>query len=193
MEEDTEYKKLPVDERCVHKLWKARVDGYEELIKIFRGIDDEKAPEWNKYVGLVKKFVVDSHAMAQERGLEATLIFVENAGNAGKTVSDVVSGLVTKCFSAPKAKVKDLAFQITLMYIEIEKQDATIDELVKGLDAKNPKIVAATISILTQALREFGNKVVGIKPFIKKIPVLLADRDKNVRDETKQLTIEIFK
>lgn len=193
MEEDTEYKKLPVDERCVHKLWKARLDGYEELIKIFRGIDDEKAPEWNKYLGLVKKFVIDSHAMAQERGLEATLIFVENAGNAGKTVNDVMSGLVTKCYSAPKAKVKDLAFQITLMYIEIEKQDATVDELTKGLEAKNPKIVAATILVLTQALREFGNKVIAIKPFIKKIPVLLADRDKTVRDEAKQLTIEIFR
>lgn len=191
MEEDTEYKKLPVDERCVHKLWKARLDGYEEVIKIFRGIEDEKAPEWNKYLGLIKKFVIDSHAMAQERGLEATLIFVENAANAGKTVGEVMSGLVSKCYAAPKAKVKDLAFQISLMYIEIEKQDATIEELVKGLDAKNPKIVAACISVITQALREFGNKVIGIKPFIKKIPVLLADRDKNVRDETKLLTIEI--
>lgn len=192
-EENTEYKKLPVDERCVHKLWKARLDGYEEVIKIFRGIDDEKAPEWNKYLGLVKKFVIDSHAMAQERGLEATLIFVENAGNAGKTVNDVMSGLVTKCFSTPKAKIKDLAFQITLMYIEIEKQEATIDELVKGFDAKNPKIIVASIFILTQALREFGNKIIGIKPFIKKIPVLLTDRDKNVRDEAKQLTIEVFR
>lgn len=193
MEEDTEYKKLPVDERCVHKLWKARLDGYEELIKSFRMIDDEKSPEWNKYLGLVKKFVIDSHAMAQERGLEATLLFVENAGNAGRTVNDVIGGLVTKCFSAPKAKIKDLAFQITLMYVEIEKHEATVDELVKGLDAKNPKIVAATINVLTQALREFGNKVIGIKPFIKKIPVLLADRDKNVRDETKLFTVEIFR
>lgn len=193
MEEDTEYKKLPVDERCVHKLWKARMDGYEELAKIFRNIDDEKSNEWNKYLGLIKKLVIDSHAMCQEKGLEATLIFVENAANASKTVGEVVSGLVTKCFSAPKAKIKDLAFQIALMYIEIEKQDATIDELVKGFDAKNPKIVAASVSVITQALREFGNKVVGIKPFIKKIPVLLADRDKNVREETKLLTIEIFR
>lgn len=193
MEEDTEYKKLPVDERCVHKLWKARLDGYEELAKIFRNIDDEKSNEWNKYLGLMKKLVIDSHAMCQEKGLEATLIFVENAANAGKTVGEVVSGLVTKCFSAPKAKIKDLAFQIALMYIEIEKQDATIEELVKGFDAKNPKIVAASVSVITQALREFGNKVVGIKPFIKKIPVLLADRDKNVREETKLLTIEIFR
>lgn len=193
MEEDTEYKKLPVDERCVHKLWKARLDGYEEVIKIFRGIDDEKSPEWNKYLGLMKKFVIDSHAMAQERGLEATLIFVENAGNAGKTVGDVMSGLVNKCFSAPKAKIKDLAFQISLMYVEIEKQDATVEELVKGFEAKNPKIVAASISVITQALREFGSKVISIKPFIKKIPVLLSDRDKNVREETKLLTVEIYR
>lgn len=89
MEEDTEYKKLPVDERCVHKLWKARVDGYEEAAKLFRTIDDEKGPEWNKYLGLVKKFVVDTNVMAQEKGLEATLIFVENCGIAGKTVGEV--------------------------------------------------------------------------------------------------------
>uniref|UniRef100_A0A1B0DHG2 XMAP215/Dis1/CLASP TOG domain-containing protein n=1 Tax=Phlebotomus papatasi TaxID=29031 RepID=A0A1B0DHG2_PHLPP len=68
MEEDTEFKKLPVDERCVHKLWKARVDGYEEAANIFREIDDEKSPEWNKFLGLVKKFVVDSNVMAQEKG-----------------------------------------------------------------------------------------------------------------------------
>lgn len=191
MDEDTEYKKLPVDERCVHKLWKARLDGYDELIKLFRGIDDEKSPEWNKYLGLIKKFVIDSHAMAQERGLEATLVFVESAACAGKTVGEVMSGVIAKCYSAPKAKIKDLATQITLMYIEIEKHEATVEELVKGMEAKNPKIVATSIAVLTQALREFGNKVIGIKPFIKKIPVLLADRDKNVRDETKQLTIEI--
>lgn len=191
MDEDTEYKKLPVDERCVHKLWKARLDGYDELIKVFRAIDDEKSPEWNKYLGLIKKFVVDSHAMAQERGLEATLIFVESATCAGKTVGEVMSGVIAKCYSAPKAKIKDLAIQVTLMYIEIEKHEATVEELVKGMEAKNPKIVATSIAVLAQALREFGNKVIGIKPFIKKIPVLLADRDKNVRDETKQLTIEI--
>lgn len=89
MDEDTTYTKLPVEERCVHKLWKARVDGYEEAAKIFKQIDEETSPEWNKFLGLVKKFVIDSHAMAQEKGLEATLIFVEMCGFAGKTVGEV--------------------------------------------------------------------------------------------------------
>lgn len=193
MEEDLEYKKLPVDERCIHKLWKARVDGYEEAAKIFRTIDDEKSPEWNKFVGLIKKFVVDSNALAQEKGLEAALIFAENCGFANKTVGDVISGIVTKCLGAPKAKTKDLGMQVALMYVEIEKHDAVIDELVKGFDQKNPKIVSACVSTVLLALREFGAKVINVKPLVKKIPTLLADRDKTVRDEAKQLTIEIFR
>ncbi|ETN59361.1 microtubule associated protein xmap215 [Anopheles darlingi] len=193
MEEDTEYKKLPVEERCVHKLWKARVDGYEEAAKLFRTIDDEKSPEWNKYLGLIKKFVIDSNAVAQEKGLETALVFVENAGNAGKTVGEVMGGIVTKCIGAPKTKTKELAVQITLMYIEIERQETVLEELLKGTEQKNPKIVAACVTAITLALREFGSKVMGIKPIVKRLPALLSDRDKTVRDESKALTVEIYR
>ncbi|XP_053677299.1 protein mini spindles [Anopheles nili] len=193
MEEDTEYKKLPIDERCVHKLWKARVDGYEEAAKQFRTIDDEKSPEWNKYLGLIKKFVVDSNAVAQEKGLETALVFVENSGNAGKTAGEVMGGIVAKCIGAPKTKTKELAVQITLMYVHIERQETVLEELLKGTEQKNPKIVAACVSAITLALREFGNKVINIKPIVKRLPALLSDRDKTVRDESKALTVEIYR
>lgn len=193
MEEDTEYKKLPVEERCVHKLWKARLHGYEEAIKIFREIDDEKSPEWNRFAFLIKKFVVDAHAMAQERGLEATLIFVENSAAAGKVVADVMSGIVQKCIAAQKTKTRELAAQVTLMYVEMEKHEAVVDELIKGMEHKNPKIVAACTTTLTDALREFGNKVVAVKPLVKQIGRLLSDRDNAVRTEGKTMTVEIYR
>ncbi|KAH8294844.1 hypothetical protein KR018_003531 [Drosophila ironensis] len=193
MTEDTEYKKLPVEERCVHKLWKARVDGFEEAAKIFRELDDEKSPEWSKFAGLIKKMVVDSNAMAQEKGLEAALIFVENSGLAGRTVGDVMSGIVQKCIAAPRTKTKELSVQVALMYVEIEKQEAVVEELVKGMEAKNPKIVSACVAATTQALREFGNKVINVKTLIKKLAPLMSDRDKAVRDEGKQLAVEIFR
>lgn len=193
MEEDTEYKKLPIEERCVHKLWKARLNGYEEAIKVFREIDDEKSGEWNKYVGLIKKMVTDSHAMCQERGLEATLIFIENCAHAGKIVGDVMSGIVSKCLAAQKTKTKELAAQVSLMFVEIDKQDIVIEELIKGMEHKNPKIVAACVTTITTALKEFGTKVVQIKPLVKQIPILLTDRDKTVRSEGKMLTIEIYR
>lgn len=193
MEEDTEYQKLSVEDRVVHKLWKARVHGYEELTKTFQQIDDEKSPEFAKYLGLVKKFVVDSNVMGQEKGLEATLAYVENYANADRTVGEVMSGIVSKCIAAPKTKTRELAVQLTLMYVEIEKQEAVLDELIKGMENKNPKTVAACINTTTLALKEFGPKVINVKKLIKKLQPLLSDRDKNVRDETKALTIEIYR
>lgn len=172
MDEDTTYTKLPVEERCVHKLWKARVDGYEEAARTFKQIDEENSPEWNKFLGLVKKFVIDSHAMAQEKGLEATLVFVEMCGSAGKTVGEVrhrcfflcfrmliscpfqvVSGIVSKCLGSPKAKIKDLGGQIVLMYIEIEKQENVLDELVKGMCMS--VYITTYIDCLTQNCHSF--------------------------------------
>jgi len=47
---------------------------------------DEKDHEWNKFTEIVKKFVIDSNAIAQEKGLEATLAFVEKCATAGRLV-----------------------------------------------------------------------------------------------------------
>lgn len=191
--EEEDFKNLPVEERCVHKLWKARVNGYEEVTKLFQQIDDEKSPEFAKYLGVIKKFVTDSNAMGQEKGLEATLAYIENYALAGKTVGEVMSGIVGKCIAASRTRTRDLAQQVTLMYVEIEKQDAVYDELMKGMDLKNPKIVAACVSAATHGLRDFGSKVVTVKPLVKKIATLFSDRDKNVRDEARLLAIEIYR
>jgi len=167
--------------------------GYEECVKTFQCIDDEKSPEWNKYVGFIKKFVVDSNAAAQEKGLEATLAFVENAAVASKIVGEVMNGIVSKCIAAPKIKTKELAVQITLMFIEIEKCEAVQEELLKGTDAKNPKTVSACIATLTLALKEFGPRVINMKPLIKKIANFLEDRDKTVREEGKMMVVEMYR
>ncbi|XP_036150006.1 protein mini spindles [Monomorium pharaonis] len=193
MEQDTEYQKLPLEERLAHKSWRARLHGYEECVKTFQCIDDEKSPEWNKYIGFIKKFVVDSNAAAQEKGLEATLAFVENSAAAGKIVADVMNGIVSKCIAAPKAKTKEVAVQITLMYIEIEKHEAVQEELLKGTEAKNPKIVSACIATLTLALKEFGPKVINLKPLMKKLANFLEDRDKTVREEGKAMVVEMYR
>lgn len=41
--------------------------------------------------------------------------------------------------------------------------------------------------------RDFGTKVIQVKPLLKFLPKLLDDRDKNVREETKQLVIELYR
>lgn len=64
-----------------------------------------------------------------------------------------MSGIVSKCIAATKAKTKELAVQVTLMYIEIEKFEVVQEELLKGTEAKSPKVVAACIAALTLALK----------------------------------------
>ena len=45
--EEEDFSKLPVDERCAHKSWKARVSGYEEAVKLFNQWDGDD-PNWKK-------------------------------------------------------------------------------------------------------------------------------------------------
>lgn len=69
-----------------------------------------------------------------------------------RTVGEVVSGVVCKVFNQPKARAKELGSDICLMYIEREKADTVQEELVKGLDNKNPKIVVTCVETIRRAL-----------------------------------------
>lgn len=69
-----------------------------------------------------------------------------------RTVGEVLSGVVCKVFNQPKARAKELASDICLMYIEIEKADIVQEELIKGLENKNPKVVVACVETIRRAL-----------------------------------------
>ena len=69
-----------------------------------------------------------------------------------RTVGEIVPILMSKCLSG-RAKIKDRAFDILLTYIEIDKNAEIEDELVKGLENKQPKIVQASLELLRRGLR----------------------------------------
>ncbi|XP_043214120.1 cytoskeleton-associated protein 5-A-like isoform X1 [Amphibalanus amphitrite] len=192
MEEDNEYLKLSTEDKCQHKLWKARLKGYEEATLLFQQLD-EKAPEFNRYAPLIKKFVADSNAVAQEKGLEASLVFMENAHVAGRVSGDVVAAIVQKAIAAPKTSTREKARDLLLMVVEIEKYEIVQEELIKGFSQKNPKVVAACIGAMTLALSSFGHKILTLKPLVKLIPVIMEHKDKSVREEAKGLIVELHR
>lgn len=100
--------------------------------------------------------------------------------------------MIAKCLNG-KQKTKEKATEIILMYIEAERHEIVEEELIKGLDNKQPKIVQACLEILRRAISEFSSKTIPIKPIIKFVPKLLEDRDKIVRDETKLLAVEMYR
>jgi cytoskeleton-associated protein 5 len=66
-------------------------------------------------------------------------------------VNEVASGLITKCLNG-RLQTKERAFDILLMYIEIEKQVEIEEELVKGLENKQPKIIQACLELFRKGL-----------------------------------------
>lgn len=190
--EDDEWLKLPTEDRVAHKLWKARVSGYEDAKKQFGTWDDDD-PKWKNYMGLAKKMVTDSNAVAQEKGLECCLSFAENCKAAPKTAGDVIEGLVQKCVAAPKTKTKDLATQICLMYCEAEAHEKVVEQLLGGFANKNPKVVSGCVMNVTECLRNFGAKVIKVSPLLKGILPLMDHRDKDVREGGKRLIIEAYR
>ena len=60
--------------------------------------------------------------------------------------------MVCKVFNQPKARARELGADICLMYIEKEKAEAVQENLIKGLENKNPKTVCGCVEALRRAL-----------------------------------------
>ncbi|KAM3186859.1 hypothetical protein ACTXT7_003450 [Hymenolepis weldensis] len=193
MAEDSEWLKLPTIEKIENKLWKARIAGYDEAIKLFQTQASDKSPIFNDYLVLLKKMVTDSNAIAQEKALDAVLAFLENASVAPRAAPDVCEGILAKCLNAARPKTKEKGMEILLYYIELEKTDVVLEELIKGLSVKQPKTVVSCLQTLRMALAGFGSKVISIKSILKDTLRLLEDRDQTVRNESKELIIEMYR
>lgn len=63
-----------------------------------------------------------------------------------------MSALITKCLNASRAKTREKAMEIILTYIEIDKHEAVQEELMKGLENKQPKVVFGCVQTLRSAL-----------------------------------------
>ena len=127
---EEDFSQLPVADRIVHKNWKARVSGYETLIKTFQTTASDSDPAFKPYLSnpdTLKKIVTDSNAVAQEKGVEAVVNFVKFAGeNAARTREAVVPALVDKCFGSARAGTKQQAIELVLQYIEVENGAAGV-------------------------------------------------------------------
>ncbi|KAF9574261.1 Microtubule-associated protein, microtubule dynamics during spindle orientation [Mortierella alpina] len=71
--------------------------------------------------------------------------------------------------------------------------DPVIEDVLPGLAAKLPKLVATTTNALAAIVRTFGVKNLNVKPLLKKLPPLFGHSDKNVRAEASALTIELYR
>jgi hypothetical protein len=128
--QEEDFSSLPISERLNHKNWKARVSGYESLIKTFQTTASDTDPAFKPYVNnsdLLKKIATDSNAVAQEKGVECLVALIKFAGEtAAKTRETVVPALVDKCLGSARAGTKNQAIELILQYVEVENSAAGV-------------------------------------------------------------------
>lgn len=101
--------------------------------------------------------------------------------------------IVEKGLAATRPAARQKALEAILLYIELDKPDPIVDELLPILSHKQPKIIAATLSALREIFHAFGCKTVEPKPTLKVLPKVFGHADKNVRAEAQNLTVEFYR
>ncbi len=197
-DEGEDFSKLPLVDQFTHKNWKARKGGYEAAAKEFEVTPDESDPAFRPFLqdsGLWKSAAADSNVAAQQEGLAALCAFLKYGGvqAARSSRNYTLQSIYEKGLSSTRAQTKASAVEAILLYVELDKSDPVIEELLPALSNKQPKVIAATLSAITAIFHNFGIKIVEPKTVLKALPKVFAHADKNVRAEAQNLTVELYR
>ncbi|KAG8628296.1 hypothetical protein KVT40_004169 [Elsinoe batatas] len=196
MAEEDDFSSLPLTDRWTHKVWKVRKEAYETAAKEFKTAQetDSIVRDFVSDSSLWKGAAADSNVAAQQEGLAALCAFLEIAGKPGctRTRNETITPIVEKGLTGrPAAKAS--ALEALMLYVELDKADPVIDELIPLLSHKQPKVIVATLSALTSLFHAYGCKTIEPKPVIKQLPKVYGHADKNVRAEAQNLTVELYR
>ncbi|GMI81930.1 MICROTUBULE ORGANIZATION 1 [Hibiscus trionum] len=186
-----EAKKLPWEDRLLHKNWKVRNEANIDLASLCDSITDPKDPRLREIAPFLKKAVADSNAPVQEKALDALIAFLKAAdADAGRYAKEVCDAIVAKCLTG-RPKTVEKAQAAFMLWVELEAVDVFLDSMEKAIKNKVAKAVVPAIDVMFQALSEFGAKVVPPKRILKMLPELFDHQDQNVRASSKGLTLEL--
>ncbi|KMZ71605.1 Protein MOR1, partial [Zostera marina] len=184
-------KKLPWDDRLLHKNWKVRSDANIDLAALCDSIMDPKDPRFRDFGPLFKKTVADSNAAVQEKALDALIAFLKAAdADVGRYAKEVCDSLVSKCLTGRTKTVEKAQFAF-MLWVELEATDVFLEAMEKAIKLKVSKAVVQAVDIMFHALSEFGSKIVPPKKILKMLPLLFDHQDQAVRASSKGLTLEL--
>ncbi|XVF26272.1 hypothetical protein REPUB_Repub14bG0001500 [Reevesia pubescens] len=186
-----EAKKLPWEDRLLHKNWKVRNEANFDLASLCDSITDPKDSRLREIAPFFKKTVADSNAPVQDKALDALIAFLKATdADAGRYAKEVCDAIVAKCLTG-RPKTVEKAQAAFILWVELEAVDVFLDSMDKAIKNKVAKAVVPAIDVMFQALSEFGAKVVPPKRILKMLPELFDHQDQNVRASSKGLTLEL--
>ncbi|TIB67916.1 hypothetical protein E3Q24_03917 [Wallemia mellicola] len=195
---EEDFSQIALNERVKHSSWKARLSAYTELIDHFKksaSDDDPIFKPWLSDVELLRKFVTDTNAAAQDKGIEALTELLKQSGqNAASLSSELSKPTIEKGFNASRPATKLKAIELSLSFVEVEgTADTVISSIIESLAAKQPKLVATCVTALKELVSQFGFKPISnTKPLLKSLTKIFGHSDKTVRSEGTLLTQSIY-
>lgn len=197
-EVEEDFSKLPLPDRFAHKNWKVRKEGYEDAARQFALTPDESDPIFRTFIldsGLWKAAAGDSNVAAQQEGLAALCAFLKYGGKeaASRSRGAALQPVYEKGLSSTRPAAKANALEALLLYVEIDKPDLIIEELLPALTNKQPKVIAATLAAISAIFHNFGVRTVDPKPILKQLPKIFGHADKSVRAEGQNLAVELYR
>ncbi|CED83658.1 Microtubule-associated protein [Phaffia rhodozyma] len=195
---EEDFTTIALPERSVHKNWKARLSAYTDLTSKFGLTTSDEDPFFRIYLSdpdLLKKWATDSNVVAQEKGVEALSTLVRESGeNSARLRADIFPSVIDKCFGSARASMKMKAIELALVWIEVENTgEGVVMDVLKGLEAKQPKIVQTSVNCLKEIVTAYGIKTLGNpKPLLKSLTKIFGHTDKIVRSEGTLLTQQLY-
>ncbi|TIA75270.1 hypothetical protein E3P91_00530 [Wallemia ichthyophaga] len=195
---EEDFSQIALTERVKHASWKARLSAYAELIDQFKksaSDDDPVLKPWLSSPDTLSKFVTDSNAAAQDKGIEALTELLKQSGqNAASLSGELCKPTIEKAFNASRPATKVKAIELCLSFVEVDgTADTVIANVIDSLAAKQPKLVATCVTALKELVSQFGFKpITNTKPLLKSLTRIFAHSDKNVRSEGTLLAQSIY-
>lgn len=186
--------KLPLADRVAHRNWKVREAAYRELTDKFN-VAEEDAKIYADFFPTLGKIVRDANAPAQLAGFDVISKYADTAPPqlVRRLAADVTKGIVDKGLSGrPVNKAK--AVEAFLMLVGADAGDLVTEAMsAHGFKHRTPKVVAAAVDSLTQAVDTYGTSAVPVKPITTKLPPLFGHSQEIVRNAAKALVIELHR
>ncbi|KAF6214839.1 hypothetical protein GE061_009582 [Apolygus lucorum] len=180
-----------IEEAISSKSWATRKHGYEAIANIFLTIGP-RSPHWEKFTFLIKAVSEERNIPALEKGLEAILKFVTICKNIkDETVDSLLNGVVLRCLTDTKVRIKELSTQICMVLFEKEKHKSVIEMLLVGLEGRNVKQIFACIRTMTRALKTFGTAMIDVALITPRVAALCVNKSMFQQD-VKDLLRELY-
>eukprot|EP00741_Cyanophora_paradoxa_P012453 tig00020610_g12032.t1 len=190
-----DFSSLSLEQRLVHKNVGCRQQAFKELHQAFRCAADNDSV-YDDYADLLKKMVQENNNDMKSQAFDCAVELINHSPRAAARIAGELSDvIVEKCLTA-RGCAKERGFEVCLLFIEQEANGpAVVEAMVKGMSLKAAKAVAAAVELFTQALREFGAKVVNPKPVLNKklLQAMLDSKDTDVRSNTKSMIVELYR